>query len=148
MLLRSAELEAKMVPWAGRESAEPRKYLVRWTVLLGREELEKMSARPDALQKAFNYVKGMMKGSKVEIYRIVAMEEVTRSARPASEGLPKSVHPTGIAIAEASSVEEVRMMLEHLVEGLSFGGLPVPVQNYLEFEISPLMDIGLHGSKE
>jgi hypothetical protein len=136
-----------MVPPAGRGYARPTKYLIRWTVLLGREELERMSGRPDALQKVLDHVNRMIKESRVEIYRIVPMEEVARSIRPSAEGTLKPVHPAGIAIAEAGSVEEVRSMLEHLVEGVSFGGLPVPVGNYLEFEINPLMEIG-HGGKE
>lgn len=106
-----------------------------------------MSGRPEVLQKVLDHVNRMIKGINVEIYRIVPIEEVARSVRPPSEGFPKEVHPAGIAIAEAGSVEEVRNMLERVVEGVSFGGLPVPVQNYLEFEINPLIELG-HGGKE
>jgi hypothetical protein len=122
------------------------KYLIRWTVLLGREELERISRGQDVLQKVLDHVNRMIKGINVEIYRIVPLEEVARSVRPTIDDR-KPVHPAGIAIAEAGSVEEVRSMLERVVEGVSFGGLPVPVQNYLEFEINPLMEIG-HGGKE
>ena len=113
---------------------------------MGREELERISLRPEVLQKVLDHVNRSIKGSKVEIYRIVPIEELARSVRPTAEH-PKPAHPAGIAIAEAGSVEEVRSMLERLVEGVSFGGLPVPVQNYLEFEINPLVEIG-HGGKE
>lgn len=106
-----------------------------------------MSGRPEVLQKVLDHVNRMIKGSKIEIYRIVPMEEVTRSVRPPSEGIIEPVRSAGIAIAEAGSVEEVRSMLERLVEGISFGGLPVPMQNYLEFEINPLMEIA-HGGRE
>ncbi len=145
MAPRAGKLVSKTVPPAGRGSATPRKYLVRWTVVLGREELERMSGRPGALQKVLDHVNRAIKGTKVEIYRIVPIEEVTQSLRPASETKP--ARPAGIAIAEANSVEEVRRKLEQLVEGVKFGGLPVSVENYLEFEINPLVEIG-HGGKE
>jgi hypothetical protein len=141
MISWCGNLEAKIVPRSARSSASPMKYLIRWTVLLGREELERISGRPEVLQKVLDYVNRSIKGSKVEIYRIVPLEDLARSVRPSAQD-PKPAHPAGIAIAEAGSVEEVRRMLEHLVEGVSFGGLPVPVQNYLEFENHPHMELG------
>ncbi len=89
-------------------------------------------------------MKSMMKGSRLELYRIVPMEELTKFVRP--EAVATSAHPTGIAIAEAGSIEEVRKMVEHWAEGFSYGGV-VSVKNYLEFEIHPLMQIG-HGDRE
>ncbi|MDA4117337.1 MAG: hypothetical protein OK455_03230 [Thaumarchaeota archaeon] len=139
-------MESKMVPRAGRGgSSGPRKYLIRWTVILGRDELEKMSGRPDALQKVLDHLNRAIKGSNVEIYRIVPIEEISESVRPGTE-IIKPARPAGIAIAEGDSIEDIRSRLERTVEGISFGGLPVSVQNYLEFEINPLMEIG-HGEK-
>jgi hypothetical protein len=142
-----AALESKMVPRTPKRPTGPKKYLVRWTVNLGREELERMSGRPEALQKVLDHLNKSIKGTKVEIYRIVSMEEIAQSVRPNTGDLLKTMRPMGIAIAEAGSVEEVRSMLERLVEGVSFGGIPIQVQNYLEFEINPLMEIG-HGERE
>jgi hypothetical protein len=115
------------------------KYLITWSLHLTRDELAKISERPDVLEKGLNYVRHTMKGSGLEIYRIVQMEEFTRFARPVPGEVAASAHPHGIAIAEASSVEEVRRMVDHWVEGFGFGG--VSVRNYLEYEINPLVDI-------
>jgi hypothetical protein len=121
--------------------ARTRKYLITWTLLLERAELEQMSGHPESFEHGLNYVKSMMKGSGFQLYRIVPMEEVTRSVRHP----PTSARPTGIAIAEAGSIEEVRMMVDRWVDGLSYGGGSVPVRNYLEYEIKLLMDIGRGG---
>ena len=104
-----------------------------------------MSRRPQALQKVLDHVNRAIKGTKIEIYRIVPIEEVTQSLRPALETKP--ARPAGIAIVEANSLEEVRRKLERFVEGVKFGGLPVSMGNYLDFEINPLVEIG-HGGKE
>jgi hypothetical protein len=124
-----------------------RKYLLTWTLVLERAELEQMSAHPESLEHALNYVKsmmsGMIKGHSLQIYRIVSMEEVTRSTRH----IPTSARPTGIAIVEAHSAEEVRAMLDSSVNGLSYGGMTVPVRSYLEYDIKPLADLGLGGGE-
>ena len=101
-------------------------------------ELIAISAHPEALEHGLNYVRSMMKGSKLQLYRIVPIEEVTRL----SPEVPTSARPTGIAIAEARSLEEVRQMVERWVDGLSYGGGSVPVRNYLEYDIKLLMDLG------
>lgn len=122
-----------------------KKYLITWNLILGRQELEKISRRPEVLEKGLNYVKNTMKGSKLEIYRIVEMEEVSHFVRPVLGIGSESARPHGIAIAKASSVEEVRRIVDHWVEGFGFGG--VSVQNYLEYEIKPLMEIANGGRK-
>ncbi len=144
--LSAGNLEAKTVPRLLQGSAGPMKFLIRWTLVLGQQELQMMSGRPEVLQKVLDHVNTMIKGSKMEIYRIVSMEEVTRSVRAPREGISQPTRPTGIAIAEAGSVEEVRSMMQRLMAGISFGGLPVRMENYLEFEINPLMEIA-HGGK-
>ena len=115
------------------------KYLITWSLHLSREELAKISERPEVLEKGLHYVTHTMKGSGLEIYRIVQMDELTRFARPVPGKVAAESHPHGIALAEASSVEEVSRMVEHWVEGFGFGG--VSVRNYLEYEIKLLMDL-------
>jgi hypothetical protein len=115
-----------------------RKYLITWTLRLERPELAAISAHPEALEHGLNYVRSMMKGSKLQLYRIVPIEEMTRVVPE----VPASARPTGIAIAEARSLEEVRLMVERWVDGLSYGGGSVPVRNYLEYDIKLLMDLG------
>ncbi len=116
-----------------------KKYLITWSLLLGREELEKISKCPKVLRKGLEYMKNMTKRSALEIYRIAPMEEVTHFARPVRGTVLESAHPHGIAIAEAASIEEVRSMLNHWVEGFGFGG--ISVQNYLEYDIQPLVEV-------
>ena len=116
-----------------------KKYLITWSLILGREELEKISRRPDVLQKGLKYLKKTSKQNALEIYRIGQMEEVTHFERLFPEAIPTSAHPHGIAIAQATSIEEVRTMVNYWVEGFGFGG--VPVSNYLEYDIKPLVDI-------
>ena len=120
-----------------------KKYLITWSLLLGREELEKISRRPDVLQKGLKYLKKTSKQNALEIYRIGQMEEVTHFERLVPEAIPTSAHPHGIAIAQATSIEEVRTMVNYWVEGFGFGG--VPVSNYLEYDIKPLIDITAGG---
>jgi hypothetical protein len=115
------------------------KYLITWSLHLSREELAKISERPQVLDKGLHYVTHTMKGSGLEIYRIVQMDELTRFARPIPGKVAAEAHPHGIAVAEASSVEEVSRMVEHWVEGFGFGG--VSVRNYLEYDINPLVNI-------
>lgn len=124
-----------------------RKYLITWTLVLERAELETMSAHPESLDHALNYVrsmiKGMIKGTGLQVYRIVSVDEVTSSTRH----IPTSARPNGIAIVEAHSLEEVRAMLEGSMDGLSYGGMSVPVRSYLEYDIKPLADLRLGGEE-
>jgi hypothetical protein len=122
-----------------------KKYLITWSLILGREELEKISRRPDVLQKGLKYVKKTSKQNALEIYRIGQMEEVTHFERQVPGTVPASAHPHGIAIAEANSLEEVRTMVNYWVEGFGFGG--VPVSNYLEYDIEPLINIAAGGKQ-
>ena len=113
------------------------KYLITWSLLLNREDLEKISWRPEALRKGLNYLKNVAKGTGLTVYRIVEMEEITRHTRLGT--LPASANPSGVAIAEANSLEEVRRMVDEWVEGLTYGGMPVGGR--LEYEIKPLMEL-------
>ena len=113
------------------------KYLITWNLLLNREDLEKISLRPEALKKGLNYLKNVAKGTRLKVYRIVEMEEITRHTRLGT--LPASANPSGVAIAEANSVEEARKMVDEWVEGLTYGG--IPVGGRLEYEIKPLMEL-------
>ena len=122
-----------------------KKYLITWSLVLGREDLEKISRRPDVLQKGLKYVRSTARKNALKIYRIAAMEEVTHFGRPVHGAVAESMHPNGIAIAEATSVEEVRKMVNSWVEGLGFGFGAVPVNNYLEYDIKPLVDITAGG---
>jgi hypothetical protein len=122
-----------------------KKYLITWSLILGREELEKISMRPDVLQKGLNYVKNASKQSSLEIYRIGEVEEVAHFERPNLASKAESMRPHGIALAEATSLEEVRKMVDFWVEGFGFGG--VPVSNYLEYTIKPLIDISSGGKQ-
>lgn len=122
---------------------EHKKYLIQWSVRLGQEQLAKISQSPRVLDRALSHVKTIMKEGRVEIYRIVPIDEVTGSPRPTTD--PRSV-TRGIAIVEASSVETVRRMVDKLLEGLTFGGFPV-TRNYIEFDISPLAEVGEGGEE-
>jgi hypothetical protein len=113
------------------------KYLITWNLLLNREDLEKISWRSEALQKGLNYLKNVAKGARLTVYRIVEMEEITRHTRLGT--LPASANPSGVAIAEANSVEEARRMVDEWVEGLTYGGMPVGGR--LEYEIKPLVEL-------
>ena len=104
---------------------------------MNREDLGKISQRPEALQKGLNYLKNVAKGTKLAVYRIVEMDEITRHKRLGA--IQESANPSGIAIAEADSVEAVRKMVEEWVEGLTYGGMPVGGR--LEYEIKPLMEL-------
>jgi hypothetical protein len=120
-----------------------KKYLITWNLLLGRDELEKISRRPEVLQKGLKYLKTMSKRNALDVYRIAPIEEVSHFSRPVPGVVAASANPHGIAIAEAASLEEVRTMVNSWVEGFGFGG--VPVQNYIEFDIKPLIEIGKGG---
>lgn len=124
-----------------------KKYLITWTLVLEREELETISRHPESLEHGLSYVKSMVKGSGLQLYRIVPTEEVTRFTRLDPGKVPASARPKGIAILEAGSLEEARAMVDGWVDGLGYGGGSVPVRNYLEYEINLLMDLG-HGGRE
>lgn len=113
------------------------KYLITWNLLLNREDLEKISWKPEALQKGLNYLKNVAKGTRLKVYRIIEMEEITRRTRLGT--LPASANPSGVAIAEANSLKEARRMVDEWVEGLTYGG--IPVGGRLEYEIKPLMEL-------
>ena len=113
------------------------KYLITWNLLLNREDLEKISLRPEALKKGLNYLKNVAKKTRLTVYRIVEMEEITRHKRLGT--LPASANPSGVAIAEANSLEEVRKMVDEWVEVLNYGGMPVGGR--LEYEIKRLMEL-------
>ena len=119
------------------------KYLITWNVFLNREDLEKISMKPEALKKGLNYLKNVAEGSKLVVYRIVQMEEYTSHKRPSS--LSSSANPSGIAMAEASSLEEVKKMVDEWVEGLTYGG--IPVGGHLEYEIKPLLELTGRGRR-
>ncbi|MGQ9690754.1 MAG: hypothetical protein ACUVQY_05745 [Thermoproteota archaeon] len=80
-----------------------------------------ISKEPVALDKALSYIKSIKKESRIDIYRFVTMEELTSHMKP-----PVEARISGIAIAEADSMEEVWEMLKDWVKGLSYGG----VRNY------------------
>jgi len=115
-----------------------RKYLIAWSLTLGHGDLEKISRQPVALDKALSYVRSLAKKNELEIYRFVAMEELTRHMRSVAEA-----KVSGIAITRAASVEEAGEMIKEWVAGLSYG--ETPIGNYLEYEIKPLAEIGLKG---
>ena len=73
------------------------KYLITWSLHLSREELAKISERPEVLEKGLHYVTHTMKGSGLEIYRIAQMDELTRFARPVPGKVAAEAHPHGIA---------------------------------------------------
>jgi len=122
-----------------------KKYLITWSLDLGRAELDKISQHPDVLNKGLKYIKSTTKRNPISIYRIGALEEISRFVRPSRLSSAQSAHPHGIAIAEAASIEEARKMVDLLVEGLGFGFGSVPVKNYLEYDIKPLIEVTTGG---
>ena len=122
-----------------------KKYLITWSLDLGRAELDKISQHPDVLNKGLKYIKSTTRRNPINIYRIGSLEEISRFVRPARLSSAESAHPHGIAIAEAASIEEARKMVDLLVEGLGFGFGSVPVKNYLEYDIKPLIEVTAGG---
>ena len=118
-----------------------RKYLITWSLILGHDDLEKISANPEVLQKGLKYIKSTTRRNALTIYRIGSMNEITQFKRPMRGKYPESANPNGIAIAEAPSIEEARRMINTWVEGLGYGFGTAPVKNYLEYEIKPLIEI-------
>lgn len=122
-----------------------KKYLITWSLHLGGPELAKISQHPDVLNKGLKYIKSITRRNPISIYRIGSLEEIYRFVRPGHLSSNESVHPHGIAIAEAASIEEARQMVDLLVEGLGFGFGSVPVKNYLDFDIKPLIEVTAGG---
>jgi hypothetical protein len=122
-----------------------KKYLITWSLDLGRAELDKISQHPDVLNKGLKYIKSTTRKNPISIYRIGSLEEISRFVRPGRLSTAESAHPHGIAIAEVASIEEARKMVDLLVEGLGFGFGSVPVKNYLEYDIKPLIEVTAGG---
>jgi len=122
-----------------------KKYFITWSLDLGRAELDKISQHPDVLNKGLRYIKSATRRNPINIYRIGSLEEISRFVRPARQRSAESAHPQGIAIAEAASIEEARKMVDLIVEGLGFGFGSVPVKNYLEYDIKPLIEVTAGG---
>jgi len=120
---------------------QTRKYLITWSLVLTREDLEKISRNPEVLQKGLKYIKSTTRENALTVYRIGSMDEITHFKRPMRGTYPESANPNGIAIAEATSIEEAREMVNNWVEGLGYGFGTVPVKNYLEYEIKPLIEL-------
>jgi hypothetical protein len=118
-----------------------KKYLITWSLDLSRGELDTISQHPEVLNKGLKYIKSTSKRNPITIYRIGAMEEISRFVRPSRLISVESAHPNGIAIVEAKSIEDARKMIDLLVEGLGFGFGSVSVKNYLEYEIKPLIEV-------
>ncbi len=117
------------------------KYLITWRLVLGNDDLEKISRNPEVLQKGLKYIKSTTRKNALTIYRVGSLNEITHFKRPIRSKYPESVNPNGIAIVEAASIEEARKMVNNWVEGLGYGFGTVPVKNYLEYEISPLIEL-------
>jgi hypothetical protein len=130
---------------ARRPGVHKGKYLVTWSLTLGRAEIERISARPKVLDKGLNYVKSIAKEGGIEVYRIVSLEETTHFARPVHGSFPAArLH--GIALVEASSIEEARKMVDGWVDGFAFGFGEVPVRSYLDYDVQPLMELAKSGT--
>ena len=56
----------RKVPQATRREGL-NKYLITWNLFLNRENLEKISMKPEALEKGLNYLKNVAKGSKLVV---------------------------------------------------------------------------------
>ncbi len=115
------------------------KYLVTWKLRLGKAELDRLARRPEGMERGLTYVKGVGKGRSLELYRVLSPDEISRSPRP--EIGVQMAQPSGIAIVEGASLEEARDTIDEWVRGLAYGGGAVPIQNYVEFEIRPLVDL-------
>jgi hypothetical protein len=124
-----------------------KKYLITWSLDLGRAELDKISQHPEVLNKGLRYIKNTTRRNPISIYRIGSMEEISRFVPIRRLRSAELVRLNGIAIAEAASVEEARKMVDLLVEGLGFGFGSVPVKNYLEYDIKPLIEITAGGRR-
>ena len=127
----------------GRKSnPKLKKYLITWCLELGRDELTMIAGRPQVLTRALQYVEDIAKENDLEIYRIVPLERLTRHEKTARD-CPAPAQSSGIAIASATSLEEAGEMMKNWIEGLSYGG--IPMGNYLDYEIKPIVEIGRRG---
>jgi hypothetical protein len=124
-----------------------KKYLITWSLELGSAELNKISQHPEVLDKGLKYIKNTTRKNPISIYRIGSLEEISRFVRSTRLSSTQSVHPHGIAIAEATSIEEARKMVDLLVEGLGYGFGSVPVKNFLEYDIKPLVQLNSGGKQ-
>ena len=122
-----------------------KKYLITWSLDLGRTELDNISQHPEVLNKGLKYIKNTTRRNRISIYRIGSLEEISRFVRVGHLKTAVSAHPHGIAIAEATSLEEARKMVDLLVEGLGFGFGSIPVKNYLELNIELLVEVSTGG---
>lgn len=111
------------------------KYLVRWKLLLGPAQLRRLSSKIGLLQVGLNYIRELVdKGRVIGVYRFVREEPQMRA-----------MLPSGIAIVEAESIEEIERSLEEL-PGLTVEG--VRGLNYIEYEIEPLIELPYAREKE
>lgn len=123
------------------DDIKSRKYLIIWSLDLGRQELEKISMKPESLMKGLDYVNTMKEGSELKIYRIIHIDEIiSYDSRPLSGETSPYKNPNGIAIVDGNSIEEVRKMVDTWVDGLRYGG--ISIQRYLKYEIKPLLELG------
>ncbi len=122
-----------------------KKYLITWSLDLDRTELDKISQHPDVLNKGLKYIRSTTRRNPISIYRIGSLEEISHFVHTNRLSSAKSAHPHGIAIAEATSIEEAKKMVDLLVEGLGFGFGSFPVKNYLEYDINPLIEVSAEG---
>ncbi len=117
-----------------------RKYLIIWSLDLGRLEREKISMKPESLKKGLEYVNTIKGGSGLKIYRIIPIDEITNyDIRQLYEETPAYKNPNGIAIVNGDSIEEIRKMVDNWVDGLRYGG--ISIERYLKYEIKPLMEV-------
>jgi hypothetical protein len=124
----------------GAPQNKGRKYLVIWSLNLNSPELQMMSKQPKALEKGLNYLHNLVDKSKMDVFRVVSNNEISKfEGKPNSLENVKKDPPNGIAILNSDSIDGAREMISQLVEGLSYGGFSI--KSYLNYEIKPLMEI-------
>jgi len=128
-----------------QQKPSSKKYLVTWSLALDKGDLEQISRRPEVLQRSLKYIKSTAKRNAITIYRIGSVDEMTHFKGAVHLTRPQSAHPHGVAIMEATSIEEARKMLNNWAEGLQFGFGSIAIKNYLEYEIQPLIEIATGG---
>ncbi len=79
-----------------------KKYLITWSLVLAREDLEKMSRRPEVLQKGLKYIKNTTKKNAIKIYRIGSF-----SARAVEKGQPASCVGESLQLSSDSCVSAI-----------------------------------------
>lgn len=111
------------------------KFLVTWKLLLRRGDTKRLAQQPKLLTPGFSYVKELIRSNKViSLYTILPKKTTRRRLRHVWR------RPSGFAIVEAKSIEEVKKIVE-AVPGLTHEG--VPGSQYLKCEIVPVKEIGL-----